>query len=39
LALDGGYAFNSSATLVWLHNSATDTSNTYSSALWYYRHL
>ena len=38
LAENGGFAFNSSATLKWLHNSATDTGNTYSSVLWFYRH-
>lgn len=38
LALNGGYAFNSSATLKWMHHSAVSTSNTYSSTLWYYKH-
>lgn len=38
LNMNGGFAFNSSATLKWLHHSSTSTGNTYSSTLWYYRH-
>lgn len=38
LALNGGYAFTSSAIVKWLNHAAVTTNNTYGSALFYYRH-
>lgn len=38
LALNGGYAFTSSAILKWLHHPTTSVSADYGSCLFYYRH-
>lgn len=37
LALNGGYAFESSAKLKWEHHPAATSNSTYGSALFYYR--
>lgn len=39
LALNGGFAFDSSATLKWLNHSAVTSSNTYGNLLFFYRHI
>jgi hypothetical protein len=38
LALNGGYPFTSSASLVWLNHPAATVGNVYATCLWYYRH-
>lgn len=38
LALNGGYAFTSSAIVKWLNHPAVTSNNTYATCLWYYRH-